>query len=226
MKKTVFEGIINGKVYNDVNMYNKEITTLLNSGAEFTASTSTKTVDVCDSCDCTPCMCGEETPKIKANLHIGMDHNKPLADYYLSGNGEVDEATLDQICEVLETQEELILNEVSNMTLVQANTYLKDLQEITKDIKKQKCINDKAIEDVENKYNFLLDASTLIETFNNFYDRIREAVVVRIGLIANEEKPADRLEELNKLDAQAEEIIEKFKDTWNKVFGGTLPFPL
>lgn len=226
MKKTVFEGIINDKVYNDVNEYNKEITKLLNNGEEFTASTSTKTVDTCDECGSTPCMCSEETPKVKANLHIGMDHNKPLADYYLSGN-ETDEATLDQISEVLEVQSGLIKNEITNMSIAQVNDYLKDLQVIRKSIKNQKSVNTKAIEEAENKYNFLLDAGSLIEMFDSFYETVNEVAVERLGEIANNnvEKPTDRAEEMNKLNAQAEEIIEKFKDVWTKMFGGSLPFP-
>ena len=44
-KKTIFKGVINGKEYNNVQEYNKELSALIDAGANFSASTSTETVE-------------------------------------------------------------------------------------------------------------------------------------------------------------------------------------
>lgn len=46
MKKTIFEGVINGKKYDDVKEYNSAIVQAMKEGVPVEASTSTRTVDI------------------------------------------------------------------------------------------------------------------------------------------------------------------------------------
>lgn len=221
MKKTIFEGKINDVVYNDVKDYNKAITNLLNTGAEFTASTTTKTVEVCEDCGTNPCVCGESIPNV--NLYVGMDHNKPLADYYLVGDDGSDSATLDQLTEVLEKQECLIVDKVNKMSLAEANTYLKDVIGILENIKDQDKINDAALAEAERKWTLLLNASNLIDMFSELYNNVKDAIEERINLLANDNSKDDKP---GKDGEDLQEAIDKFKEVWHKMFGNTINFPL
>jgi hypothetical protein len=221
MKKTIFEGKINDVIYNDVKDYNKAITNLLNTGAEFTASTTTKTVDVCEDCGVNPCVCGESIPNV--NLYVGMDHNKPLADYYLVGDDDSDSATLDQLSEVLEKQEGLIVDKVNKMSLAEANTYLKDVIGILESIKDQDKINDAALAEAERKWTLMINASNLIDMFSELYNNVKDAIEERINLLANDNGKGDKP---TKDGEDLQEAIDKFKVVWHKMFGNTINFPL
>ncbi|MBR5297104.1 MAG: hypothetical protein IKU29_04445 [Parabacteroides sp.] len=81
--KTVFEGVVNGQRFNNVNDYNKAITAAINNGEEINASSSTKTVS-------TPPASHQgilTLNNINENLLIGMDPE----EYYANGSIDLDE---------------------------------------------------------------------------------------------------------------------------------------
>ena len=124
MKKTIFEGVINGQVYNDVKEYNDVISTMIANGDVFEASTSTKTIDVCDNCECEQCTCGEcESPVI--NLYFGFDDDQPVADKFLDINEDNDE-TISLIEEEMETQLDGISSVIKRMSISELNASFKE----------------------------------------------------------------------------------------------------
>lgn len=185
MRKTIFEGVINGQVYNDVKEYNDVITTLLANGETFTASTSTKTVDVCDNCDTTPCVCGAPVQKPNVNLHLGFDFDEPLADHYLSMN-EDNEETLSILGEEMDTHLDGISTIIKNMGLIELNRYLKDVNTISGELGDMEDANDAAMEELENKLCFLVDSSSLHQMFIEYYNNIKSMIVDRVSELAND----------------------------------------
>ena len=77
MKKTVFEGKVNGQVFDNVNDYNACLQAMLDMGKDVEASSSTKIVECdcecgCDSkceCECEKCQKVDNKP-LKANVNF------------------------------------------------------------------------------------------------------------------------------------------------------------
>lgn len=191
MRKTIFEGVINGQVYNNVQEYNDVITTLLANGETFTASTSTKTVDECDNCGTTPCVCGAPVQKPNVNLHFGFDFEEPLADHYLSMD-EDNEETMNILGEEMDAQLDDISTIIKGMSIGDLNAYLKDVNTISGELKDMEDANDAAMEEIENKLCFLADSSALHQMFIEYYDNIKSMIVDRVAELANDNcsKPA------------------------------------
>jgi hypothetical protein len=185
MRKTVFEGVINGQVYNDVKEYNDVITTLLENGETFTASTSTKTVDTCDNCGTTPCVCEASAEVPDVNLHFGFDFKEPLADHYLSMD-EDNEETMSMLEEEMNAQLNAISTVIKNMSITDLNAYLKDVNTIGGELKNMEETNDAAMEELENKLCFLVDSSSLHQMFIEYYDNIKSMIVDRVSELAND----------------------------------------
>jgi hypothetical protein len=187
MRKTIFEGVINGQVYNNVKEYNDVITTLLANGETFTASTSTKTIDVCDNCESEQCKCCEcEAPaQPNVNLHFGFDFEEPLADHYLSMD-EDNEETMGMLEEEMNAQLDGISTIIKGMSLGDLNAYLKDVNTIGGELKDLEDANDAAMEEIENKLCFLADSSVLHQMFIEYYDNIKSMIVDRVAELAND----------------------------------------
>ena len=185
MRKTIFEGVINGQVYNNVQEYNDVIATLLANGETFTASTSTKTVDACESCGATPCVCEATTPQPNVNLHFGFDFEEPLADHYLSMD-EDNEETMSMLEEEMNAQLDGISTVIKGMSIGDLNAYLKDVNTIGGELKDMEDANDAAMEEIENKLCFLADSSVLHQMFIEYYDNIKSMIVDRVAELAND----------------------------------------
>ena len=153
MKKTVFEGVINGQVYNNVKEYNDVISAMIAKGEAFEASTSTKTIDVCDNCESEQCTCGEcQAPAI--NLYFGFDDDQPVADKFLDIDEDNDN-TISLIEEEMETQLDGISSVIKRMSIAELNAYLKDVNVIISSLKDADANNDEAIEQLESRLCFL-----------------------------------------------------------------------
>ena len=185
MRRTIFEGVINGQVYNNVHEYNDVITTLLANGETFTASTSTKTVDEYESCGTTPCVCEAPVPQSNVNLHFGFDFEEPLADHYLSMD-EDNEETMNMLEEEMNAQLDGISTIINGMSIGDLNAYLKDVNTIGGELKDMEDANDAAMEEIENKLCFLADSSVLHQMFIEYYDNIKSMIVDRVAELAND----------------------------------------
>lgn len=184
MKKTVFEGVINGQVYNNVKEYNDVISTMIANGEAFEASTSTKTIDVCDNCESEQCTCGEcQAPTI--NLYFGFDDDQPVADKFLDINEDNDE-TISLIEEEMENQLDGISSVIKRMSISELNAYLKDVNVIISSLKDADANNDEAIEQLESRLCFLMDSSNLHSVFIDYYNNINSMIVDRVAELAND----------------------------------------
>lgn len=235
MKKTVFEGVINGQVYNNVKEYNDVITTLLENGEAFEASTSTKTVETCDNCGTTPCTCGSPVKKSNVNLHFGFDFDEPLADHYLSMDAD-NEETMCLLEEEMDTQLNGISTLIKNMSIADLNTYLKDVNTIRNELTDMENANDSAMEEVENKLCFLADSSALHNMFIEFYDNIKSMIVDRISEFSESANEACNKHVIDKSVCDNEckikttieetspqvetDIIKAFGKVFNDIFNG------
>lgn len=184
MKKTVFEGVINGQVYNNVKEYNDVISTMIANGDVFEASTSTKTIDVCDNCESEQCTCGEcEVPVIE--LYFGFDDDVPVADKFLDADEDNDE-TISLIEEQMETNLDGVSSVIKRMSISELNAYLKDVNVIISSLKDADAKNDEAIDQLESKLCFLMDSSNLHSVFIDYYNNINSMIVDRVSELAND----------------------------------------
>ena len=184
MKKTVFEGVINGQVYNNVKEYNDVISTMIANGEVFEASTSTKTIDVCDKCESEQCTCCDcESPLI--NLYFGFDDDQPVADKFLDINEDNDE-TISLIEEEMETNLDGVSSAIKRMSISELNAYLKDVNAIISSLKDADAKNDEAMEEIETKLCFLVDSSNLHSLFIDYYNNIISMIVDRVSELAND----------------------------------------
>lgn len=185
MKKTVFEGVINGQVYNNVKEYNDVITTMIAKGEAFEASTSTKTIDVCDNCESEKCTCGTccEAPVI--DLYFGFDDDLPVADKFLDVD-EDNDTTISLIEEQMETNLDGISSAIKRMSISELNAYLKDVNTIISSLKDADANNDKAIDQLEARLCFLMDSSNLHSVFIDYYNNINSMIVDKVSELAND----------------------------------------
>lgn len=184
MKKTVFEGVINGQVYNNVKEYNDVISTMIANGEVFEASTSTKTIDVCDKCESEQCTCCDcESPLI--NLYFGFDDDVPVADKFLDINEDNDN-TISLIEEEMETNLDGVSSVIKRMSISELNAYLKDVNAIISSLKDADAKNDEAMDEIETKLCFLMDSSNLHSLFIDYYNNINSMIVDRVSELAND----------------------------------------
>lgn len=223
MNKTIFEGTINGTVYNNVNDYNKEMTRLINEGLPIEASTCTKTVEMCDNCGTSPCMCGgnanETTP---CDFHFGFNSQASLVDQYLSGNEETDDATLDNLDAQLATNASNVMKKIDLMSLKDLHAYLKDVNTMMGVIRDNLAKNAKAQEELENKMTFLDNSKNLLNLFGEHYNMILDHINKKLANTLCEDdnkndntKVADK--DLNMEVQNAIAMIQAFA----RMFGGS-----
>lgn len=226
MNKTIFEGTINGTVYNNVNDYNKEMTRLINEGLPIEASTCTKTVEMCDNCGTSPCMCGnnasEQNETIPCDFHFGFNSQASLVDQYLSGNEETDDATLDNLDARLATNAANVMKKIDLMSLKDLHAYLKDVNTMMGAIRDNLAKNAKAQEELENKMTFLDNSENLLNLFGEHYNMILDHINKKLANTLCEDdnkndntKVADK--DLNMEVQNAIAMIQAFA----RMFGGS-----
>lgn len=219
MKKTVFEGVINGQVYNNVKEYNDVISTMIAKGEVFEASTSTKIIDVCDNCESEQCTCGTccecESPTI--NLYFGFDDDQPVADKFLDIDEDNDN-TISLIEEEMETQLDGISSVIKRMSISELNAYLKDVNAIISSLKDADEKNDKAMEEIESKLCFLMDSSNLHSVFIDYYNNINSMIVDRVSELTNDNCKANC--NINTtIKEKTPQIETDFATAFGKIFG-------
>lgn len=226
MNKTIFEGTINGTVYNNVNDYNKEMTRLINEGLPIEASTCTKTVEMCDTCGSSPCMCGdnasEQSEATPCDFHFGFNSQASLVDQYLSGNEKTDDATLDNLDTQLATNASNVMKKIDLMSLKDLHTYLKDVNTMMGVIRDNLAKNAKAQEELESKMTFLDNSENLLNLFGEHYNIIRDHIDKKLANTLceddnknNNTKVADK--DLNMEVQNAIAMIQAFA----RMFGGS-----
>ena len=226
MNKTIFEGTINGTVYNNVNDYNKEMTRLINEGLPIEASTCTKTVEMCDNCGSSPCMCGDNTSEqsesTPCDFHFGFNSQASLVDQYLSGNEETDDATLDNLDAQLATNASNVMKKIDSMPLKDLHTYLKDVNTMMGVIRDNLGKNAKAQEELESKMTFLDNSESLLNLFGEHYNIILDHINKKLAnTLCEDDNKNDNTKVVDKdLNMEVQNAIAMIQ-AFARMFGGS-----
>lgn len=209
MKKTVFEGVINGQIYNDVQDYNNAMINLLKSGVPIQASTTTKSVDEPESTD-------SDHNQI-VNLYFGFEDNVPVADKFLDIE-EDNDGTIDLIEKDMETYLDKVSSAIKRMPISDLNSYLKDVNVIISSLKDADANNDEAIEQLESRLCFLMDSSKLHSVFINYYNNINSMIVDRVSELANNDCKSN-CNVNTTIKEKAPQVETDFATAFGKIFG-------
>jgi hypothetical protein len=186
-KKTVFEGVINGVKFDNVQSYNDTLTRLLAAGEEITASTSTRSEGVgCNCCEneCCQCECKEpETVMMLPGCIIGRDNDKSYVDSYVSDNAIADKQSLEELEDELSDNMEGVIEKIHKMDRAALEGYLKDVNEamgvINADYKSTKrCIaeREQEIERLHKESQKLGRATKVLELWHDNYLAIKATI--------------------------------------------------
>lgn len=227
-KKTVFEGLINGVIFDNVNDYNKALMKLINEGIAVEASTKTSTIDEttidekccdCDNCACEDCNC-EDSENI--SMLPGFDHgcdadgNYGYIDDYVTTDIEKDNAAIAQLkCRLGDNLEE-ILKRINSMDEASLENYKADIEKIIDiiDTDKQNTIQaiDKIVKEIElnNKRKEVLDrAMGVIKIWEDNYNSIKLAIEDESLKYQSSEKADNKIvDDFVKMAANEDEIVE------------------
>lgn len=210
-KKTVFEGVINGVKFDNVQDYNSTLTRLLAAGEEITASTSTRSEGVgCNCCEC-ECECEHneaETVMMLPGCIIGRDNDKSYVDSYVSDNAIADKQSFEELEDELANNMEGVIEKIHKMDRAALEGYLKDVNEvlgvINTDYKSTKrCIaeREQEIERLQNESQKLRRATKVLELWHDNYLAIKATIEDAMTVDNtkpsndNDEKVAKELEE-------------------------------
>lgn len=227
-KKTVFKGLINGVMFDNVNDYNKALTKLLNEGIAIEASTKTSIMDGttidekccdCDNCTCEDCNC-EDSENI--SMLPGFDHgcdadgNWGYIDDYVTTDIEKDNAAIAQLkCRLGDNLEE-ILKRINSMDEASLENYKADIEKIIDiiDTDKQNTIQaiDKIVKEIElnNKRKEVLNrAMGVIKIWEDNYNSIKLAIEDESSKYQSSEKTDNKIaDDFVKMAANEDEIVE------------------
>jgi hypothetical protein len=222
-KKTVFEGLINGVMFDNVKDYNKALTKLINDGVAIEASTKTSTIDEkccdCDNCTCEDCNC-EDSENI--SMLPGFDHgcddcgNWGYIDDYVTTDIEKDNASIAQLkCRLGDNLEE-ILKRINSMDEASLENYKADVEKIIDIIDEDKRNTIQAIEkavkeiEINNKRKEVLDrAMGVIKIWEDNYNSIKLAIEDESSNYQSSEKTDNKIvDDFVKMAANEDEIVE------------------
>ena len=244
-KKTIFSGIINGKEYTNVAEYNAVLTKLLNNGESVCASTSTKTVEVCDTCNNENCTCSSEaTAMSNVNMLPGFNP-EPLVSLYnefITDDEATDSDKLNQVRKYHKEMYPKIVNNIKHMEPHELAVYKKHVDGILKDLSDEANELDNNIKDaVKELDNFRRYKDVLVEyltLYRNIVDVVyantcdEEACDVcgketcecestkQVDLANVAKLFGGRFGGLNK---EEKEDIQKFTNAFLKMFGIDIP---
>ena len=202
MKNVVFEGVINGKKFDTVESYNDEINRLINEGCNnIDASSSTKIQEVpdlevccCEECGSNECSCKEPTPEI--NLTPMFEGDKHYLDVLVTRDSNENAAILSDLKGATNRWAREIVSHLRSASKDDILSYIKDVNGIVDLISHDRDDTRKAFvtlsEDLENakndlaraqaqydvlneKMNILNDCNPVMDTLQEFYERMRVA---------------------------------------------------
>ena len=203
--KTVFKGTINGKEFNSVEEYNKEMKELLSKGESINASSSTQVVN--ETGAGTPTANIEEKNSRSSGEESSEEYTcmLPYFDdpefHYLDDTISADEnensKVINDIINDLTAAKEDILEVLDDMTLADIKEYAKSLNNVLVKIGSDNTMNHEAINIIDeriakhseeiaklqnelNKFRndrkALVSAKKIISTMNSFYSDLRDEV--------------------------------------------------
>jgi hypothetical protein len=173
MKRTIFEGTVNGEKFDNVQDYNARVKELMESGQFESASSSTRVEEYehsgyvraveddshCDcGCDCDECTCTctEQLPWEDDDLSFYpyLDKDDPLyLDLLVTDHRETNREALAEVSRVFEKCKRYIIDalEDPDTDIESKKNYLEDIKEIVEDLAADKKDTLEAIKKVEKK---------------------------------------------------------------------------
>lgn len=192
MKKTVFEGKVNGQVFDNVNDYNACLQAMLDMGENVEASSSTKIVNMGDTC------CEDEAPtkplKASVNFLPGFetDNKSAYVDELVVVNDEEFDSVFDKkISELTDKYNEVriavsdpvnnrdkkkvYLDKVHKILGIIDQDYDKNLAAMDSvDEKLEKLMND--VRELELMKKTLMKADKVIQMYGDWYDSVSSVI--------------------------------------------------
>lgn len=173
MKRTIFEGTVNGEKFDNVQAYNARVKELMESGQFESASSSTRIEEYehsgyvrpveddshCDcGCDCDECTCTctEQLPWEDEDLSFYpyLDKDDPLyLDLLVTDHRETNREALAEVSRVFEKCKRYIIDalEDPDTDIESKKNYLEDIKEIVENLAADKKDTLEAIKKVEKK---------------------------------------------------------------------------
>lgn len=171
MKRTIFEGTVNGEKFDNIQDYNARVKELMESGQFESASSSTRVEKYehsgyvraveddshCDcGCDCEECACAEQLPWEDDDLSFYpyLDKDDPLyLDLLVTDHRETNREALAEVSRVFEKCKRYIIDALEDPdTYIESKkNYLEDIKEIVENLAADKKDTLEAIKKVEKK---------------------------------------------------------------------------
>lgn len=180
-KKTIFSGIINGKEYHNVAEYNAVMTKLLDAGEQVCASTSTKTIEICDTCNNENCTCSSDaaaTAMSDVNMLPGFNP-EPLVSLYNEFITDNEATDLDKLNQVRKYHKEMypkIVNNIKNMEPHELAVYKKQVNEILKGLSDETNELEDNIKDTTKELNDFYRYKDVLAEYLTLYRNIVDVV--------------------------------------------------
>lgn len=233
--KTVFEGRVNGMVFDNVADYNAALVEALKHG-DVNASSQTKTVPdetIIDTAEPT-CECECETCCEEPDLFPGLDKEQYYMDDMV-GDDETDKQTYNEWKEYLEGNFGEVVNYCEQLNEEEFDTYLNDLKTVALfEIEDDRVATEKAIEslvvereDLKNRLHVLdQDIVTLKNAgqLNNMFSQYYQQLIAKLESMVAEEAPAPTspiVTEVTESIPQMEASIEGIHKLLEEIFPGS-----
>lgn len=199
MKKTVFEGKVNGQVFDNVNDYNACLQAMLDMGKDVEASSSTKIVECdcecgCDSkceCECEKCQKVDNKP-LKANVNFLPGFESDNKSAY-----------------------------IDDLVVLEDSEYDSKLEAINESMKKIYCDIKAALNDPTNDIHknevYLKKVRDIINVIDEDYNKNKEALAKTNTKINSVETELNELREIQDTLYKAELVIEMYGKWYNEV---------
>ena len=245
MKKTVFEGKVNGQVFDNVNDYNACLQAMLDMGKDVEASSSTKIVECdcecgCDSkreCECEKCQKVDNKP-MKANVNFlpGFESDNKSAyidDLVVLEGSEYDSKleAIDESMEKIYCDIKTALNDPTN-DLHKNEVYLKKVRDIINVIDEDYNKNKEALAKTNTKINSvetelnelkeiqdtLYKAELVIEMYGKWYNEVQNMVEDNLTRLKNSES-SENIEKAEAVKQPVSTNVGGFENLLKAVFG-------
>ena len=245
MKKTVFEGKVNGQVFDNVNDYNACLQAMLDMGKDVEASSSTKIVECdcecgCDSkceCECEKCQKVDNKP-LKANVNFlpGFESDNKSAyidDLVVLEGSEYDSKleAIDESMEKIYCDIKTALNDPTN-DIHKKEVYLRKVRDIINVIDEDYNKNKEALAKTNTKINSvetelnelkeiqdtLYKAELVIEMYGKWYNEVQNMVEDNLTQLKNSESNVN-IEKAEAVKQPASTNVGGFENLLKAVFG-------
>lgn len=185
MKRTIFEGTVNGEKFDNVQAYNARVNELIQSGELVSASTSTRVEEYnrtgyCRTCDDTPsvegtitttadnlpweggyeCDCCDPFEDDELSFYPYLDQDDPFyLDLLVTNHRETNKEALAEVVRVFEKCARYIIDtlEDPDTDLETKESYLEDLKEIIEDLVGDKNDTIKSIKSIDDKIEEIVE---------------------------------------------------------------------